>query len=302
MLSWGPRKEQTQHLDNVQIIDKMKKIGRYVFSSVASLIMAWHLIWPFHEKTAHTGSKQTNVFLLNLGISSIRCETQQATFRFSLMPLNRFSITIASRAMQSTHPTNKQMPHFLFNRAYPRSHILIISRVGAWRWILSGTNVNQDSISAKTKRIKMIFTSLQFSALAGVNLVLWPAWQLCRSVSTRSEDSEAVELVRMEVEELVTELDWSGSVWRHSGCHGTAPLTEARTSWLHRSEAELRKGGTWDHHRPHHQPHPHRPHCHPQHFPHCHHHWQLWLPLYADSVAVASSRMQYIVEIQFALN
>jgi len=28
----------------------------------------------------------------------------------------------------------------------------------------------------------------------------------------RSEDSEAVELVRMEVEELVTELDWSGSV------------------------------------------------------------------------------------------
>ena len=28
----------------------------------------------------------------------------------------------------------------------------------------------------------------------------------------RSEDSEAVELVTMEVEELVTELDWSGSV------------------------------------------------------------------------------------------
>ena len=74
----------------------------------------------------------------------------------------------------------------------------------------------------------MIFTSLLFSALAAVNLVLWPAWQLWRSVSTRSEDSEAVELVRMEVEELVTELDWSGSVWRHSGCHGTAPLTEAR--------------------------------------------------------------------------
>ena len=99
--------------------------------------MAWHLIWPFHEKTVHTGSKQIDVFLLNLGTSSIRCETLQATFRFSLMPLNRFSITIASRAMQSTHPTNKQMPHFLFNRAYPRSHILIISRVGAWHTSIS---------------------------------------------------------------------------------------------------------------------------------------------------------------------
>ena len=109
---------------------------------------------------------------------------------------------------------------------------------------------------------------------------------------------------------------WSGWRWRswwrswtgRGPCDVTLGVTGPRhwlkleTSWLHRSEAELRKGGTWDHHRPHHQPHPHRPHCHPQHFPHCHHHWQLWPPHYADSVAVASSRMQYIVEIKFALN